>query len=109
MDGIEAVGRIRRRRRPLPQAGSRCRSASRRAAVGLPFETPEDVEEATQRMMEPYASTEYPHLSRFVNEHIMRPGYEFAEEFEYGLDLILDALERKVADRSSQPSPVRSI
>lgn len=65
--------------------------------ISLPFETPEDIEDVTQRMMEPYLSTEYPHLARFVNEHIMRPGYEFAEEFEYGLDLILDALERKVA------------
>lgn len=65
--------------------------------MSLPFETPEDVEEVTQRMMEPYPSTEYPHLARFVNEHIMRPGYDFAEEFEYGLDLILDALEREVA------------
>ncbi len=65
--------------------------------LSLPFETPEDVEEVTQRMMEPYPSTEYPHLARFVSEHIMRPGYEFAEEFEYGLDLILDALEREVA------------
>jgi len=64
--------------------------------MSLPFETPEDVEEVTQRMMEPYPSTEYPHLARFVSEHIMRPGYEFAEEFEYGLDLILDALEREV-------------
>lgn len=65
--------------------------------MSLPFETPEDVEEVTQRMMEPYPSTEYPHLARFVNEHIMRPDYAFTEEFEYGLDLILDALEHEVA------------
>ena len=64
--------------------------------MSLPFETPEDIEDVTQRMLEPYPSTEYPHLARFVNEHIMRPGYDFAEEFEYGLDLILDALEREV-------------
>lgn len=64
--------------------------------MSLPFETPEDVEEVTRRMMEPDPSNEYPHLAKFVNEHIMRPGYEFAEEFEYGLDLILDALEREV-------------
>lgn len=47
--------------------------------------------------MKPFPSTEYPHLARFVSAHIMRPGYAFAEEFEYGLDLILDALEGKVA------------
>lgn len=73
--------------------------------MSLPFETPEDVEEVTQRMMEPYPSTEYPHLARFVSEHIMRPGYDFAEEFEYGLDLILDALEREVAAQGSTVAP----
>jgi hypothetical protein len=26
--------------------------------------------------------------------HVMRPGYAFAKEFEFGLDLILDGLER---------------
>lgn len=50
-----------------------------------------------------HPSNEYPHLARFVNEHIMRPGYEFAEEFEYGLDLILDALEREVDHHLARP------
>ncbi len=27
-------------------------------------------------------------------EHILQPGYDYANEFEYGLDLILDGLER---------------
>jgi hypothetical protein len=27
----------------------------------------------------------------------MQPGYDFGDEFEYGLDLILDALERVLA------------
>jgi hypothetical protein len=26
-------------------------------------------------------------------EHILQPGYDFGEEFEFGLDLILDSLE----------------
>lgn len=47
--------------------------------MSLPFETPEDIEDITQRMMEPCPPTEYPHLARFVHEHTMRPGYEFAE------------------------------
>jgi hypothetical protein len=27
-------------------------------------------------------------------EHIMKPGYDYGDEFEFGLDLILDGLER---------------
>ena len=39
-------------------------------------------------------ANEYPHLSEMVTEHAMQPGYDYREEFEFGLDLILDSLER---------------
>jgi hypothetical protein len=29
-----------------------------------------------------------------IIEHALKPGYDYAEEFEFGLDLILDGLER---------------
>jgi hypothetical protein len=29
-----------------------------------------------------------------ASEHVMKPGYSYAAEFEYGLELILDGLER---------------
>jgi hypothetical protein len=27
-------------------------------------------------------------------EHVLKPGYDYGAEFEYGLDLILEGLER---------------
>jgi hypothetical protein len=27
-------------------------------------------------------------------KHVLRPGYNYADEFSFGLDLVLDALER---------------
>jgi hypothetical protein len=30
----------------------------------------------------------------FIAEHAIKPGYDYADEFEYGLDIILDGLER---------------
>jgi hypothetical protein len=30
--------------------------------------------------------------AEFVTEHALRPGYDYADEFEFGLSLILDAL-----------------
>ncbi|HEX5120445.1 MAG TPA: TetR/AcrR family transcriptional regulator C-terminal domain-containing protein [Pseudonocardiaceae bacterium] len=41
-----------------------------------------------------FASGEYPHLTELTVEHVLRPGYDYGDEFEYGLDLILDGLER---------------
>ena len=38
---------------------------------------------------------EFPYLAEVVGGHVAKVGYDFAEAFEYGLDLILDALERR--------------
>jgi len=59
----------------------------------LPF-TPDDVEEKAQSMLQPFAAGAYPHLTEMLTDHIMRPGYDYSDEFEYGLDVILDGLER---------------
>ena len=37
---------------------------------------------------------EYPHLAEMAAGHILQPGYSYAREFEIGLDLILDSLDR---------------
>lgn len=40
---------------------------------------------------------EYPYLAEMAAVHVLQPGYEYGHEFETGLDLILDALERAAA------------
>jgi AcrR family transcriptional regulator len=62
--------------------------------MNLPFSTSEDVAEVAETMLEPFPVDEYPNLVAFITEHAMKPGYDFGEEFEYGLDVILDGLER---------------
>jgi len=37
-----------------------------------------------------------------ITEHAMKPGYDYANEFEFGLDLILDGLERLRTEASSR-------
>jgi len=44
-------------------------------------------------VLDPFPVNEYPNLMAFITEHAMKPGYDFGDEFEYGLDLILDRLE----------------
>jgi hypothetical protein len=36
----------------------------------------------------------YPHLTELTVQHILQPGYDYGAEFEYGLDLVLEGLER---------------
>ena len=62
--------------------------------MNLPFETDDDVAEVAQTMLQPFPAGAYPNLVAFITDHAMKPGYDYGDEFEYGLDLILDGLER---------------
>jgi len=59
----------------------------------MPFDTSDEVADVARRMLEPFPVDEYPNLVAMI-EHAMKPGYDFSDEFEFGLDLILDGLER---------------
>jgi len=61
--------------------------------MNLPFESGDDVAEIAETMLEPFPVNEYPNLVEFLAEHVMKPGYDYGDEFEYGLDLILHGLE----------------
>ena len=62
--------------------------------MNLPFQASEEIGEVAQTMLEPYPLDEYPFLMEILTDHVMKPGYDYGDEFEYGLDLILDGLER---------------
>ena len=62
--------------------------------AGLPFDTGEGTAELAQAIQSRFASGQYPHLTTMMRDHILQPGYTYAAEFEFGLDLILDGLER---------------
>jgi AcrR family transcriptional regulator len=63
--------------------------------MNLPFENGRgDVPDIAEGMLEPFPANTYPNLVEFITEHAMKPGYAYGNEFEYGLDLILDGLER---------------
>jgi AcrR family transcriptional regulator len=71
--------------------------------AALPF-NPETVTEATEAIMQQFAG-EYPHLAEMATKHILRPGYDFGDEFEVGLTVILDALTRSIPGDGRQPQP----
>ncbi|WP_235039174.1 TetR/AcrR family transcriptional regulator [Kibdelosporangium aridum] len=63
--------------------------------VNLPMTTPEDVEEVAGGILEHLPADELPYLREMIVDHALRPGYDHTNEFGYGLDLILDALEAR--------------
>jgi AcrR family transcriptional regulator len=60
----------------------------------LAFGTPEETSELAKAFLQQFPSKEYPRLAAFTVEHVLQPGYDYGEEYEFGLDLILDGLER---------------
>ena len=60
----------------------------------LPVDTPGELAEAAENMRRQFSADEYPHIAETITEHVTKSGYDFADEFEFGLDLILDSLER---------------
>ena len=60
-----------------------------------------------------FTPDEYPHLTELTVEHVLQPGYDYGGEFEFGLDLILDGLEKAreaarplSADQNYPPSDI---
>ena len=73
--------------------------------MNLPFQSSEEVGDVAEAMLEPFPAGEYPHLLEFLTDHVMQPGYDYGDEFEYGLDLILDGLERMRDDSLTSVAP----
>jgi AcrR family transcriptional regulator len=65
---------------------------------GLPFETSEELQAVTETILGHMAADEYPHLTEMAVEHVLQPGYAYGDEYLFGLDLILDGLERTLGD-----------
>ncbi|MBW1600223.1 TetR/AcrR family transcriptional regulator [Streptomyces sp. JJ38] len=58
----------------------------------LPFSGAAELEEVGDAILREMPADAYPHLAELVTEHALKPGYDYAEEFTFGLTLILDAL-----------------
>jgi AcrR family transcriptional regulator len=63
--------------------------------MNLPFDENTDMAAMADQVLAPFPVDEYPNMVAFITDHAMKPGYSFGDEFEYGLDVILDALEQQ--------------
>jgi AcrR family transcriptional regulator len=61
--------------------------------AALPFD-PNTVADVAEAFLAQFPAEAYPYLAELTAEHVLQPGYDYGNEFEFGLDLILDGLER---------------
>jgi AcrR family transcriptional regulator len=64
--------------------------------VDMTPETPDDFAASAQRQMVEYESmlADFPYLVEVVGGYVAKAGYDYETEFLFGLDIILDGLER---------------
>jgi AcrR family transcriptional regulator len=63
--------------------------------ASLPFEGPEGPTEVAPQVVESMSKAgDFPHLTEMMASYYLRPGYVFADEFQIGLEAVLDSLSR---------------
>ena len=70
--------------------------------ASLPFDTGQDTAKVAQAIMAQFSAGQYPHFTEMAVEHVLRPGYDYGDEFGFGLDLILDGLERALPEETTR-------
>jgi len=58
----------------------------------LPFDDGDDLAPVVDVVLGDADFEQLPNLARMVAEHVLQPGYRFADEFDVGLDILLDGL-----------------
>lgn len=64
----------------------------------LPATGGDEMAELAKSMADQIPTDLLPHLAELTTGHILQPGYDFGNEFEFGLDLILDGLAMAATD-----------
>lgn len=60
----------------------------------LPASGGEGFAELAKQIAEHFPAADYPYLAELTFEHVLKPGYNFGDSFEFGLDLIINGLDR---------------
>jgi AcrR family transcriptional regulator len=62
--------------------------------AALPFHSSEELAAVAAAILDSSTMDEYPYFTEVAVKHALQPGYDYGDEFLFGLDLILDGLER---------------
>ena len=65
---------------------------------------PESTPEVAEALLERFRAEDYPYLVELTTEHVLQPGYGYDREFEFGLEVVLDGIERLLAPEGGTPS-----
>ncbi len=73
----------------------------------LPAGGGEGFAEVAEQIAAHFPTHDFPNLAELTFEHVLKPGYDYGVSFEFGLDLILDGLERAAKTNDRGPDRAR--
>ena len=71
----------------------------------LPITTEEETAAMAHILLAQLPANEYPYLAELTADYVLKPGYNYSDEFPLGLDLILDGLERWLEQHKLEQEP----
>lgn len=71
----------------------------------LPATGGDELAEVAASMADQMPTDVFPYLAEFTTEYVLKAGYDFGNEFEFGLGLILDGFERAADLTPSETAP----
>ena len=69
--------------------------------LNLPLDAGETIAEFVDEIQDALDAEQYPHLAAMIAEQVVGKDYAYADEFEFGLELILDSLKKHLAAERS--------
>ncbi|MCC6622229.1 MAG: TetR/AcrR family transcriptional regulator C-terminal domain-containing protein [Deltaproteobacteria bacterium] len=73
--------------------------------LSLPFSNPDEASEVAGALIDSAPDGALPHLTELARHQVIGADYRFADEFDYGLDLVLDGIQARLTARAR---PTRS-
>lgn len=70
--------------------------------AGLPFDSPDSSAAMGKEFLKHFPAEQFPYLAEFTVKHVLREGYDYGDEFEFGLDLVLDGIEQALARKGNR-------
>jgi AcrR family transcriptional regulator len=76
----------------------------------LPFDVKNstDTQAVAASIFQQLPAGAFPHLVELTVQHVLKPGYAYAHEFDFGLELLLDGLERALSAGTRSESTPRA-
>jgi AcrR family transcriptional regulator len=65
--------------------------------VNLPFRNKSELAAMTGAIMEAFPASEFPYLFEMTVEHVLQPGYDYGNEFDSGLTVVLNGVASLLA------------